>query len=185
MQNHPACKELGSELLVWHLHTEHVDSLLLTLDCEVPGVQSVRGEIQLMTLRQLASVAQLDACPTVNQEVVGSTLLSLLEECVRRHLAWKEAMEEKGLRANAGKTMIMIGSMGLDLLQSSGEFACAVCRTGVDSNSIFCNSCKYWVHKKCSGLKSLTKDLDFRCTQCQGTACLLDGRPQLGSPSWT
>ena len=78
MQNHPACKELSSELLVWHLHTEHVDSLLLTLDCEVPGVQSVRGGIQLMTLRQLASVAQLDACPTVNQEVVGSTLLSSL-----------------------------------------------------------------------------------------------------------
>ena len=27
-----------------------------------------------------------------------------LEECVRRLLTWKEAMEEKGLRVNAGKT---------------------------------------------------------------------------------
>ena len=43
-----------------------------------------------------------------------------LEECVRRLLTWKEAIEEKGLRVNAGKRKIC--GMGLDLLQSSGEF---------------------------------------------------------------
>ena len=52
-----------------------------------------------------------------------------LEECVGRLLTWKEAMEEKGLRVNAGKTKIMICGTGLDLLQSSGEFPCAVCGT--------------------------------------------------------
>ena len=101
-----------------------------------------------------------------------------LEECVRRLLTWKEAMEKKGLRVNAGKTKLMICGTGLDLLQSSGEFPCAVCRSGVGSNSIFCNGCKHWVHKKCSGLKCLTKDHDYRCTRCQGTARPLDGRPQ-------
>ena len=101
-----------------------------------------------------------------------------LEECVRRLLTWKEAMEKKGLRVNAGKTKIMICGTGLDLLQSSGEFPCTVCRTGVGSNSIFCNGCKHWVHKKCSGLKRLKKDPDYRCTRCQGTARPLDGRPQ-------
>ena len=35
-------------------------------------------------------------------------------------------VEEKGLRVNAGKTKIMICGTGLDLLQSSGEFPCAV-----------------------------------------------------------
>ena len=73
---------------------------------------------------------------------------------------------------------IIICSTGLDLLQSSGEFPCTVCHTGVGSNSIFCNGCKPWVHKKCSGLKHLTKDPDYRYTWCQGTACPLDGRPQ-------
>ena len=73
---------------------------------------------------------------------------------------------------------IMICGTGLDLLQSSDEFPCAVCCTVVGSNSIFCNGCKYWVHKKCSGLKRLIKDPDYRCTQCQRTACPLDGRPQ-------
>ena len=87
-------------------------------------------------------------------------------------------MEKKGLRVNAGRTKIMICCMCLDLLQSSGEFPCAVCCTGLGSNSIFCNGCKHWVHKKCSGLKHLTKDPDYGCTLCQGTACSLDGRPQ-------
>ena len=67
-----------------------------------------------------------------------------LEECVRRLLTWKEAMEEKGLRVNSGKMKIIICGTGLDLLQSSGEF--------------------HWVHKKCSGLKHMTKDTDYRCT---------------------
>ena len=97
-----------------------------------------------------------------------------LEECVRRLLTWKEAMEEKGLRVNAGKTKIMICGTGLDLLQSSGEFPCAVCR----SNSIFCKGCKHWVLKKCSGLKRLTEDPDYRCTRYLGIAHPLDGRPQ-------
>ena len=58
-----------------------------------------------------------------------------LEECVRRLLTWKEAMGEKRLRVNAGRTKIMIYGTGLDLLQSSGEFPCAVCCSGVGSNS--------------------------------------------------
>ena len=49
-----------------------------------------------------------------------------LEECVRRLLTWKEAMEKKGLRVNAGKTKIMICGTGLDLLQSSGELLCDI-----------------------------------------------------------
>ena len=89
-----------------------------------------------------------------------------------------ERSNEEGLRVNAGKTKIMICSTGLDLLQSSGKFPCTICCTGVGSNSIFCNVCKHWVHKKCSGLKGMTKDPDYRCTRCWGTARPLDGRPQ-------
>ena len=108
---------------------------------------------------------------------LGFPLRTSLEECVRRLLTWNEAMEEQGLRVNARKTKIMICDTGLDLLQSSGEFPCTVCHTGVGSNSIFCNCLKHWVHKECSGLKSLTKGPDNRCTWCQGTARPLEGRP--------
>ena len=68
-----------------------------------------------------------------------------LEECVSR-LLWKEGMEKKGLRVNARKTKIMICGSGLDVLQNSGKFPCAVCCTGVGSNSILCSGCKKWVH---------------------------------------
>ena len=102
----------------------------------------------------------------------------VLEECVRRLLIWKEAMEKKGLRVNAGKTKFMICGTGLDLLQSSGEYPYAVCRTGVGNNSIYCNGCKLWVHKKCSGLQRLTPNPDYRCAQCMGNARPIDSRPQ-------
>ena len=101
-----------------------------------------------------------------------------LEECVRRLLIWKEAMERKGLRVNAGKTKVMICGTGLDLLQSSGVYPCAVCRTGVGNNSIYCNGCKFWVHKKCSGLQHLTPNPDYRCARCMGNARPIDSRPQ-------
>ena len=45
-----------------------------------------------------------------------------LEECVRRLLTWKEAMEKKGLRVNAGKTKIMICGTGLDLCRVQASF---------------------------------------------------------------
>ena len=64
------------------------------------------------------------------------------------------------------------------LLQSSGEYPCAVCHTGVGSNSIYCNGCKLWVHKKCSGLRRLTPNPDYRCARCMGNARPIDGRPQ-------
>ena len=47
------------------------------------------------------------------------------------------------------------------------------------SGGIFFRGCECcWVHKKCSGLKRLTEDPDYRCTRCQGTAHPLDSRPQ-------
>ena len=101
-----------------------------------------------------------------------------LEECVRRLLIWKEAMEKKGFRVNAGKTKVMICGTGLDLLQSSGEYPCSVCCTEVGNNSIYCNGCKLWVHKKCSGLQRLTPNPDYRCACCMGNARPIDGRPQ-------
>ena len=72
---------------------------------------------------------------------------------------------------------IMICGTGLDLLQSSREFPCTICCTGVGSNSIL-QWLKHWVHKKCNGLQHLTKDPDYSGTWCQETACPLDCRPQ-------
>ena len=78
-------------------------------------------------------------------------LLPVLSSChLSRHAAACTSLV-------CGKTNIMICGTGPDLLQSSGEFPCSVYRTGV--GSIFCNGCKHWVHKKCSGLKCWKRTL--------------------------
>ena len=88
-----------------------------------------------------------------------------LEECVRRLLTWKEAMEEKGLRVmqERRRPCSVVWAWTSCRVQVS---PCAVCCSAVGSNSIFCNGCKHCVHKKCSGLKRLTKDPDCWCTWC-------------------
>ena len=103
-----------------------------------------------------------------------------LEECVERVKAWKEGLESKGLHVNMAKTKFMASGLGLDILQDSGKFPCAMCRTGVGRSSIRCSKCNFWVHyKKCSGLKTLSEDLSYECPRCRGVpgVCPVDGRP--------
>ena len=103
-----------------------------------------------------------------------------LEECVERVKAWKEGLESKGLHVNMTKTKFMASGLGLDSLQDSGKFPCAVCRTGVGRPSIRCSKCNLWVHyKKCSGLKTLSEDLSYECPRCRGVPGVrpVDGRP--------
>ena len=68
--------------------------------------------------------------------------------------------------------------------QSSGEFPWAVCCTGVGSNSIFCNGCKHWVHKKCSGLKRLKKRTWLQMYTVPGN-CMPLGWQTTGGPGRT
>ena len=48
-------------------------------------------------------------------------------------------------------------------LEEFRRYPCAVCRTGVGYNSIYCKGCKLWAHKNCSGLQRLTPNPDYRC----------------------
>ena len=110
----------------------------------------------------------------------GSVSATSLEECVERVKAWKEGLESKGLHVNMTKTKFMASGLGLDILQDSGKFPCAVCRTGVGRSSIRCSKCNLWVHyKKCSGLKTLSEDLSYECPRCRGVPGIrpVDGRP--------
>ena len=69
-----------------------------------------------------------------------SRSLLLLE----RVKAWKEGLESKGLHVNMTKTKFMASGLWLDILQNSGKFPCAVCRTGVGRSSIRCSNNKHW-----------------------------------------
>ena len=50
-----------------------------------------------------------------------------------------------------GKTKIMICGKNLLSLKDSGKHHCGLCRKGVGSNSIFCDGCQSWLHKKRTG----------------------------------
>ena len=42
-----------------------------------------------------------------------------------------------------------------------------VCKKGVGSNSILCNGCSKWIHKKCSKISGkVEKNTGFRCEMC-------------------
>ena len=107
-------------------------------------------------------------------------IIAETEEELRSKLSkWKQAMEAKGLRVNVGKTNVMFSGNNLNSLKDSGKYPCSTCRKGVGNNSIFCNGCSLWVHKKCSGITgSLKANSEFRCKRCQGIARPIDGRPQ-------
>ena len=77
-----------------------------------------------------------------------------MEELLVKVQTWKTEMEKKGLRVNMGKTKIMESGINLDVLKKSGKYPCGVCQSGVGSSkAIFCDGCKRWVHKKCSGIQ--------------------------------
>ena len=103
-----------------------------------------------------------------------------LEECVERVKAWKAGLESKGLHVNMTKTKFMASGLGLDILQDSGKFPYAVCRTGVGRSSMRYSKCNLWVYyKKCSGLKTLSEDMSYECPHCRGEPGVrpIDGRP--------
>ena len=94
-------------------------------------------------------------------------------------MIWKEAMEKKGLRLNAGK----IKCHGLCRYKPGipAEFrripmGCLSYRNRQQQHLI--QWLQTWGHKKCSGLLRLTPNPDYRCAWCMGNASPIDGRPQ-------
>src|SRR6476469_2024722 len=58
---------------------------------------------------------------------------------------------------------------GLQVGENSGKLPCGICRKGVGRNSIQCQSCKEWIHKRCSGIRGrLSEGMGFQCDRCAG-----------------
>ena len=77
--------------------------------------------------------------------IISETLVCL----VSRLEKWKNGLKVKELRVNMVKKKVMICGNHLSMLKKSGCFPCGVCFNGVGCNSIFCEGCKSWMHKKC------------------------------------
>ena len=50
-----------------------------------------------------------------------------------------------------------------------------MCSKGVGVNSILCQTCNLWIHKRCSGVKgTMKKESMFRCKKCKGESVPTD-----------
>ena len=88
-----------------------------------------------------------------------------MEEYVHKLLTWKEGMERKKLSERGEDD-----NHGLDLLQRSGNFPCAICRTGVGRVTHACTGCT----RSAVGSSAFKMTQNYRCPICQGTAPPID-----------
>ena len=94
-----------------------------------------------------------------------------MKQLGRQVADWRASLLGKGLKVNAGKSKVMVGSSGGMMIVNSGKWPCGVCGKGVQANSVLCIVCKKLILKWCSGVHcdlSWVAD-SFRCRRCDGT----------------
>ena len=89
---------------------------------------------------------------------------------------WKDGLEEKGLKVNVGKTKVLCSRHDVPKSKiTSVKFPCGVYMKGVGANSILCLSCRNWVHKQYSGIKTSLRNCEgFICKACSATTETVD-----------
>ena len=88
------------------------------------------------------------------EEQVAAAIKGLtMEQLGGRVADWRASLFGKGLKVNAGKSKVMVGSSGGTMIVNSGKWPCGVCGKGVQENSVQCTVCKKLFHKQCSGVR--------------------------------
>ena len=49
---------------------------------------------------------------------------------------WRASLLGEGLKVNAGKSKVMVGSSGWKMIVNSGKWPCGVCGKGVQANFV-------------------------------------------------
>ena len=77
--------------------------------------------------------------------------------------AWKGELELKELRVNVKETKMTIINQNAGKISKEDKSPRTVC----SSNSILCQFCRCWVHKRCSSIRGeLKDDSKFKCQTC-------------------
>ena len=96
------------------------------------------------------------------------------KEVVDKFVAWKRALERRGMKVNIAKTKILVSGKK-DEVQQYGDYPCGVCGRGVRENSILCTVCDKWCHQRCSGRSSVVGVRNFVCPTCvRGPQAVID-----------
>ena len=94
-----------------------------------------------------------------------------MEQLGRPVAEWRVSLLDKGLKVNAGKSKVMVGSSNMNVIVNSGKWPCGACGKAVQATPIKCTVCKKRIHKQCCAVRgnwSLVID-GFRCKRCDGT----------------
>ena len=79
----------------------------------------------------------------------------------------KKVLQEKGLKISVNKTKVFY--TGNFMVTQSKVDPCAVREKRTGNNSIKCEKCNKWAHKRCTGIKgSLARVDNFECKCCRG-----------------
>ena len=76
-----------------------------------------------------------------------------LEDLKIQLQAWKTLLKTRGLRIDVGKTKILGSSGEAQKPTRNVTWPFGVCSKGVGVNSILCQTCKRWIHKRCPGVE--------------------------------
>ena len=89
-----------------------------------------------------------------------------INELIEKFTSWRNSMAKCGMKVNTCKTKYM-GSGVENPVKQKGKYPCSVCSSGVGANSILCESCNKWCHKRCSGIKgNIVASHCFKCPKC-------------------
>ena len=79
------------------------------------------------------------------------------EEARQRFVAWRNALESKGLKVNISKTKVMRCAWDGASKEAAVD-PCSVCGKRVGVSSIHCKTCGYWVHRQCQECKEVWQE---------------------------
>jgi len=92
------------------------------------------------------------------------------DDLIKRLNEWKDNVENRGMRVNMNKTVVMISGEWQKLTQKGVRWACGVCGRGIGNYLIQCTSCRKWVYRKFSGIKgSMYKVMMTTAVHCSGS----------------
>ena len=68
-------------------------------------------------------------------------MAATMEQFGIRVAEWRASFLDKGLKVNAGKSKVMVGSSGGKMIVISGKWPCGGCRKGVQTNTVQSTVC--------------------------------------------
>ena len=95
-------------------------------------------------------------CLYADDLLIMAPTMEQLGRCVAE---WRASLLDNGLKVNAGKSNVMVGSSDWKMIVNSGKWPCGICGKGVQANSVY------------SGVRGdLSRVADsFMCRRCDGT----------------